>query len=887
MNDRDVYFDRLTNATAIQNVDIIVDLLIDAETPFWIRRDGADLVIRSEDDVFAISTFNRLFLPIHRVREETHRQLLEHWLEREARARSRIRLTYLRRFLVEAASFVQLPDRLYQATLALLAAWTEGPNPLQDWSEVSRVVRRFLDTWKDSAPERLMQPRLLRAALWSCDLKLMRELVDLGTRFAQQPESLQMIHFLLMQLVAFDETVALLPRVEAMHRRDSTNVVAIHNLAQVRRALMHDVGDIAALYMAVDTSKSPNHLPGAINWIAQACYAFDLREEAAALFAMMPAPTNGSDARSWQQRVLQRPDAAQPLSPPRPSATRMLDLPGLAPVLAHPLERAAELIQADVSRRSPLSAKEIERGFRRVADSVAAVPRPSPLPDECLRGAQRMMGFAKAYFEPHLGFLGISPVPLEEKYGRMDLERMRAAYLGALAVVINLVELGLESILAGATVRQVEQCFRLMNHLVDACLAAGEPDRALVLIRRLMNFANCRDVASRLAELCCLAKGDIAAAQALLLVEARDRCTFYRVVDRETWTRAEGLAWEVFVDDPETRGAFDVDWSDIGLMTYDHVVPPVRIALARPDLLVVRRGEVLRGQKDMILRPTRFHHPMTYPERTPDVAAGADGAVRLLNLAEPVEINEDVLVLENFDALRHRNYYHWLALILARINYLKDRGWLEGRRLVVPEGLSKWMIASLHAIGVADDDLLIAPMGLELRLTNALLCSSVEFASPTLLRALRNKLLPRGETGEERGPVHLFLSRRGQLRRPFLNEAEIEAIAGSLGFQIVQPETMTIFEQADLFGRAASVVGAEGAAFANIMFCQPGARILTLLNENDLFPTFNDLATLGELAHRKVTAKGEPDDLGVISTWAPFSIDISLAERGMRWAMGG
>jgi hypothetical protein len=112
------------------------------------------------------------------------------------------------------------------------------------------------------------------------------------------------------------------------------------------------------------------------------------------------------------------------------------------------------------------------------------------------------------------------------------------------------------------------------------------------------------------------------------------------------------------------------------------------------------------------------------------VACG-ERAVRLMRLGPPCEIAEPVGILENFDALYHRNYYHWVVLLLTRINHMKTLGLLEGRRLIVPEGLSGWMQDSCRAIGLSADDTLIAPPDVELHCTDVLLISSVEFASPT------------------------------------------------------------------------------------------------------------------------------------------------------------
>jgi hypothetical protein len=57
-----------------------------------------------------------------------------------------------------------------------------------------------------------------------------------------------------------------------------------------------------------------------------------------------------------------------------------------------------------------------------------------------------------------------------------------------------------------------------------------------------------------------------------------------------------------------------------------------------------------------------------------------------------------------------------------------------------------------------------------------------------------------------------------------------------------------------------------------------------MLNENDLYPTYNDLATIMGLRHRKLAGKAELDDYGVNYLWAPYRIDPKLAKRDLCWS---
>ena len=58
-------------------------------------------------------------------------------------------------------------------------------------------------------------------------------------------------------------------------------------------------------------------------------------------------------------------------------------------------------------------------------------------------------------------------------------------------------------------------------------------------------------------------------------------------------------------------------------------------------------------------------------------------------------------------------------------------------------------------------------------------------------------------------------------------DALIVAMVG-LGFEIHEPEKLSIPDQIRLFREAELVVGLGGAAFFNVVFCRPGTRVVSI-----------------------------------------------------------
>jgi capsular polysaccharide biosynthesis protein len=77
-------------------------------------------------------------------------------------------------------------------------------------------------------------------------------------------------------------------------------------------------------------------------------------------------------------------------------------------------------------------------------------------------------------------------------------------------------------------------------------------------------------------------------------------------------------------------------------------------------------------------------------------------------------------------------------------------------------------------------------------------------------------------------PRRLYLSRRGQGKRPLLNEAELEAALQARGFTVIAPEELTVADQLELFRSAEAVVSPTGAALANVLFAPRAAKVFEI-----------------------------------------------------------
>jgi capsular polysaccharide biosynthesis protein len=72
----------------------------------------------------------------------------------------------------------------------------------------------------------------------------------------------------------------------------------------------------------------------------------------------------------------------------------------------------------------------------------------------------------------------------------------------------------------------------------------------------------------------------------------------------------------------------------------------------------------------------------------------------------------------------------------------------------------------------------------------------------------------------------LYIARRGG--RSLLNSEEVEDYFSRLGFEVIFPHLLNFDEKVRIFAEASHVCGPYSSGFGNVIFCQPGTKILAL-----------------------------------------------------------
>jgi capsular polysaccharide biosynthesis protein len=121
-----------------------------------------------------------------------------------------------------------------------------------------------------------------------------------------------------------------------------------------------------------------------------------------------------------------------------------------------------------------------------------------------------------------------------------------------------------------------------------------------------------------------------------------------------------------------------------------------------------------------------------------------------------------------------------------------------------------------------------------------------------MLGALAGTLMPRGS--------RLLLRRRSATRRVLNEDAVCDLLVRDWGFEVLYPETLGFADQVRRLHAAEVVVGAQGSAMSNCVFCAPGTRVVSICSRfAGNFPSWADALEQLGIQHCFLACEAEAD----------------------------
>ena len=93
---------------------------------------------------------------------------------------------------------------------------------------------------------------------------------------------------------------------------------------------------------------------------------------------------------------------------------------------------------------------------------------------------------------------------------------------------------------------------------------------------------------------------------------------------------------------------------------------------------------------------------------------------------------------------------------------------------------------------------------------------------------IKEKVLGKDANAPVNNTRRFYISRRKATRRKVLNEDQLWDVLKNYNFELLELENFSIQEEGVIFSEAECVIGPTGAGFSNLVYCNPGTKVIEL-----------------------------------------------------------
>lgn len=211
-------------------------------------------------------------------------------------------------------------------------------------------------------------------------------------------------------------------------------------------------------------------------------------------------------------------------------------------------------------------------------------------------------------------------------------------------------------------------------------------------------------------------------------------------------------------------------------------------------------------------------------------------------------------------------YFHWMCDILPRIHLLRLAGKFDAMDyFIVNQDRMPFQEETLRILGIPEEKRIYCLNHWKFHLkAEELLVPSLPSKLDTVARwscdFLKDHFGLNG--GQEMLPKRIYVSRAKAANRRVNNEGQVLEILKGYGFETVYTEAMTVVEQARLFANVRCVVAPHGAGLTNLVFCQPGTKVVDVFSPNWVNPCYWTMSNQLDLEYHYLIGEGKrpPED---------------------------
>jgi len=242
-----------------------------------------------------------------------------------------------------------------------------------------------------------------------------------------------------------------------------------------------------------------------------------------------------------------------------------------------------------------------------------------------------------------------------------------------------------------------------------------------------------------------------------------------------------------------------------------------------------------------------------YPSPLPGCTKHDQSQHQIFDLEElpPLEkIDGKVAVLS---VLSGNVYFHWMVDLLPRIEILRQGINLEEIDwFVVNDHQQPFQRETLKSIGIKEEKILASDRHPHIQATELVVPSYPSYLGwlqPWGLKFLREVFLQGITINRADISERIYVGRSNARYRRVMNEPEVVEILKQFGFTYVTPESMSLENQIAIFANAKIIVAPHGSGLTNIVFSNPGTKVIELFSPHYLRYYYWHISRLLGLEH--------------------------------------
>ncbi|MDY7003670.1 MAG: tetratricopeptide repeat protein [Cyanobacteriota bacterium] len=200
-------------------------------------------------------------------------------------------------------------------------------------------------------------------------------------------------------------------------------------------------------------------------------------------------------------------------------------------------------------------------------------------------------------------------------------------------------------------------------------------------------------------------------------------------------------------------------------------------------------------------------------------------------------------------------YFHWMVDLLPRIEILRQGINLEEIDwFLVNNYRQPFQQETLKILGIPEEKILASDRYPHIQAEELVVpsySSYLGWLQPWGLKFLREEFLKGlgNSNSKSNFSERIYIGRANARYRRIMNEAEVVEILSQFGFTYITPESMSLENQIATFANAKIIVAPHGSGLTNIVFCNPGTKIIEIFSPHYLRYYYWQISQLLGLEH--------------------------------------